>query len=531
LKDRKAVEPCLMAERIIKKGHYLRKRLLRVSITFDFSTNVIPLIIREIDSAEKYVRIAIFQLHNENVISALDKKLKRGVKIEILTLPYDSINREIRPKIEPELKKLEKNGATIYFDRWNIGDPSRTTTAVGRWYSFHGKFVVTDKSAIALSANLTQDQELDAVIIFGNDITKIKEFNQQFDRLIELFVTRNDSSDGTIKEKIVEVTKAESQAIFELPKDIGEEHRNHWIRQYPLEICQPAETIEEKLYLTPFDCKGREILTSLVNDAEKYAYISTESFTDLEFSEFLVGTALNKKIEIKILTGATSMDFTDRMESMLRDLLAHGIDVRTTSEDLHAKLLVTDKVVVVSSINLNKMNLGFHTSKRYWRENTESVFVCKKNEVTKVAKEKFLEILNNSQGIEARLAGKLEAKVKDTFAKTFGLKSSPDARKLFAKFILKKQLESRLVFTKVGKITKKLMDHYKRDKIEKQDFVSAIILYYLSERKQDISNLKEKIDDVDKNLNLTAAINALEFSGFVEKEGDYFKINIEALFS
>jgi phosphatidylserine/phosphatidylglycerophosphate/cardiolipin synthase-like enzyme len=105
-----------------------------------------------------------------------------------------------------------------------------------------------------------------------------------------------------------------------------------------------------------------------VNDAEKYVYISTESFTDFEFSDFLVATALNKNIEIKILTGATSMDFTDRVENMLRDLLAHGIDVRTTKEDLHAKLLVTDKVVVVSSINLNKINLGFNTSKRYWRD-------------------------------------------------------------------------------------------------------------------------------------------------------------------
>lgn len=502
-----------------------------VSITFDFSTNVIPLIIKEIDSAEKYVRIAIFQLHNEGVIRALNEKLKQGIKIEVLSLPYDSINRDIRSKIEAKLKQLEKNGAKLYFDKWNIGDPSRTTTAVGRWYSFHGKFIVTDKSAIALSANLTENQELDAVLVFRNNAEEIKEFNQQFDRLLELFVTKNGSSDGTIKEKIVATVKAESQKIFELPKEIGEEHRDHWIRQYPLEICSPVETVTERLYITPFDCKGRDILTNLVNDAEKYAYISTESFTDLDFSEFLIRTILNKKIEIKILTGATSMDFTDRMENMLRDLLAHGIIVRTTDEDLHAKLLVTDKVIVVSSINLNKMNLGFHTSKRYWRENTETAFVCKNKEVTKVAKEKFLEVLNRSQGVETRLAGKIEVAVKNTFAKTFGLKSSPDARKLFAKFILKKQLENRQVFTKVGKITKKLMDHYKRDKIEKQDFVSAVILYYLSERKQDLPNLKEKIDEVEPNVNLAAAINSLQFSGFVEKEGDYFKINIEALFS
>jgi phosphatidylserine/phosphatidylglycerophosphate/cardiolipin synthase-like enzyme len=219
------------------------------------------------------------------------------------------------------------------------------------------------------------------------------------------------------------------------------------------------------------------------------------------------------------------------VENMLRDLLAHGIDVRTTKEDLHAKLLVTDKVVVVSSINLNKINLGFNTSKRYWRENTESAFVCKNSEVIKVANKKFLEVLNQSQGVEVRLAGKIEETVRKTFAKTFGLRSSPDARKLIARFILRKQLENRQVLTKIGKITKKLMEHYKRDKVERQDFISAILLYYLSERKRDVANLMEKIREIDPTVNLTEVINGLEFSGFVEKEGDYFKINIAALFS
>jgi hypothetical protein len=87
------------------------------------------------------------------------------------------------------------------------------------------------------------------------------------------------------------------------------------------------------------------------------------------------------------------------------------------------------------------------------------------------------------------------------------------------------------VLTKIGKITKKLMEHYKRDKVERQDFISAILLYYLSERKRDVANLMEKIREIDPTVNLTEVINGLEFSGFVEKEGDYFKINIAALFS
>lgn len=189
-------------------------------------------------------------------------------------------------------------------------------------------------------------------------------------------------------------------------------------------------------------------------------------------------------------------------------------------------------MLIVSSINLNKINLGFSTSNRYWRENTESAFVCRASEVIKDAKEKYLAVFKQSHDVGIKLTEKLENTIKDTLANTYGLKSSPDARKLFAQFILKKQIETRQIITKVGRITKKLMDYYKRNKIEKEDFVSAMILYYLSERKQSIPDLRKSMSEiVDQNTNLTAILSALEFARFVEKEGESFKINIEALFS
>ena len=58
-----------------------------------------------------------------------------------------------------------------------------------------------------------------------------------------------------------------------------------------------------------------------------------------------------------------------------------------------------------------------------------------------------------------------------------------------------------------------------------------MILYYLSERKQGIADLSRNINEIEQNVNLTTITNTLEFAGFVEKDGDFFKINIEALFS
>jgi hypothetical protein len=211
--------------------------------------------------------------------------------------------------------------------------------------------------------------------------------------------------------------------------------------------------------------------------------------------------------------------------------LAQKIEVKTTDEDLHAKLLITDKVLMVSSINLNKMNLGWHTTRKYWRENTESVYVCKSPELGEIAKKRYLEVSSNGYDAKLKIKEKLAEVVKNTLDKTFNLQSSTDARKLFASFILTKQLDIRRVVIKIGKITKQLMVHCHRTKVEKQDFISAMVLYYLSEKKQDIADLKTNINEIDQNVNLDAVVNNLIFTGFVERDGDYFKINLEALFS
>lgn len=488
-----------------------------------------PVILKEIERAEKFVKIAMFQIHNKDVFKILCDKAKQGLRIEVLTLPYDSINDDIRSEVVSRFKELEGNGATIYFNKWNVGDPSRTTTAVGRWYSFHGKFIVTDKSAIALSANFTESQELDGVIIFRDDNERIKEFNTKFDELLSFFVNKNDNYDGIIRQKILEIIKETNPEVFELPKNVDQQHKDHWIRHYPKELCKSGVLIEEKLYLTPFDCKGRDFIISLIEDANEYVFISTESFTDEDFSRFLVNTAVNRKLQIKIFSGTKSMDFTDRVNNMLRDLLAQEIDIRTTDEDLHAKLIITDKVVAISSINLNRINLGWNTTSQFWRENTESVLACKNPATVKFAKEKYLEVFYRGYDVKDKLSEKLQELVTNIFIETFQLRSKSDVKKLFAKLILKKQIDIHKLIIKIGGITKKLMDYHKRNMVEKEDFISAMILYYLSERKQDYNELKEKIHEVDETVNLQTIISELEFSRLIEKENDYYKINIDSL--
>jgi hypothetical protein len=268
---------------------------------------------------------------------------------------------------------------------------------------------------------------------------------------------------------------------------------------------------------------------SILEEASDYIYISTESFTDPDFTKFLKKLSL-KNIDIRIISGATSMDFTDRVQSQFRELLAHGVKIKTTVEDLHAKIIITDKHLVVSSINLNKMNLGFKTSKNFWRENTETATVCTDNEIINNAKAQYMNVFENSIYIETKLAEKLEKVVGSVFTSTFGLKSRQEVKELFARLIVRKEIEVKKFILDVGKLTSLIMGAFGKSMVEKDHFIMALILYYLSERKLDIDQIKEKLDVLETDINLNRLLARLERFKFIKKQEDFYKLNVERLF-
>ena len=252
-------------------------------IIFDLSMNVIDQVMREIDDAEEFIRIAIFQIHNQQLFDALKNKVYQGLNVEIFTLPLESIHENVRARVSQQINQLEQLGTKLHYCKWNIGDPERTSTAINRWYSFHGKFIVTDKSAISLSANLTDQQELDSILIFRNDTEKIKEYNDKFYQLVELFITPFGSFDGKIRSLILNSNYSDPLSLFELPRSIETTVlENHWIKDYPTELCPEDANIKDQLYICPFDIKGRNLISNIIKRAKEFIFISTESFTDLE---------------------------------------------------------------------------------------------------------------------------------------------------------------------------------------------------------------------------------------------------------
>ena len=499
-------------------------------VDFDFSFNVIKKVKEELINANEYIRIAIFQLHNKEIFDILNEKLLNDVRVEIFTLPYDSINEDVRERVTQQFEQLRQNGAIVSFCRWNIGDPERTTTAIGRWYSFHGKFIVTDRTAISLSANFTDQEELDAILIYKRDKEKIREFNVKYDQLLDLFVTSTLGYDGKLRSMVMESVYADPLSLFEIPAVIQLDiHKNYWIKDYPIEICPGIIDFSDGLYVCPFDVRGRDILLSVIDNAKEFLYISTESFTDQDIMKSLIRNKL-QGLDIRILTGSTSMDFSDRIKNMFRSLIASDILVKTSGSNLHAKLIITDNVVAVSSINLNKMNLGFKRSSQLWRENTETITISSDRNVIQTAKNKFSKVFDDSIYITEILASKIEKDVGKLFTQYYGLRSNKDVKRLFSRFIILEEVNLEKVTLQIGKITKALMISFQKSIVQKDHFLMALILHFLSDNKLKYRQLEEKLSILNEPINLSNLLLTLMKYNYIEKVNGYYKLKVLSLF-
>jgi len=493
---------------------------------FILGINVIDKVVEEIKKAEKYVKIAVFQIHNGSVYDALDYALEKDVAVEVFTLPYDSINADIREKVKNRIEKIQDNGAKLHFSKWGIGDPERTTTAVGRWYSFHGKFLVTENAAMSISANLTEEAELDAMLIYREQ-QKINEFNEKFDLLLGLFER------GNIKRLIEQTDYSDKETLFLAPRTITEpEVMSHWIRDYPSKICRTIKTIEDiedGLYISPIECRARDLVEKIINEAKKYVYISTESFTDTDIIPFLISNSIEGKI-IRILTGSESQDFNERIRELYPRLMANNIELKKPHYPLHAKLIITDKRLVVSSVNLNKMNLGYAKKKALWRANTETITVESNSDIITKAKADYEEIFNNSIPLLNYLSEK-ETDYAVSIFSVYGVKPDKQVKNLLSRVVVMSDIKLKKNLYLIGKYASILVRKFNKIKpiVETPEFLCAMVLYYLSDRKHTEPELREKLLEIFPSTDFESIKNDLLQNKLIIKEGEFFKLNVETL--
>lgn len=340
------------------------------------------LIEKAIKNASKFIDIVSFQFTSQEIVNLLIGKAKEGVSIRIISLPEDSYGEITeRNQIERLYDSLIQQG--IEFNRciWEVGVPELTETSLSgeqtegggnKWYSLHGKFVVTEREAIATSLNFTDDAQLEVYLSYDDKKT-IETFRAKFDFLKEQFCSK-DLPPGMLYSKLPQELQREIKKLFEQSGRIN-------VKEYPPEFS-PEREVKQGLYISPFEGRARTSLNQLIENAKEFIYLSSERFFDENVVKALLSKVYLTDIPIKIMMRhpKTVRQNPSKAERMVADLMAAGVDI-IVIDDIHAKFWLTDNWLCVTSANLGKMNLGFAKSGNYWRANTETLWFDNNHEI------------------------------------------------------------------------------------------------------------------------------------------------------
>lgn len=489
-------------------------------------------ILEAIKEASSFIDIVSFQFTSEDIMRFLMDKVKKGIKVRVITLPKDSyadINE--RQKISRLYQKLSNAGVELNLCLYEVGVPELTETSLSgeqtegggsKWYSLHCKIVVTEKKALALSTNFTDEKQLE-VYLYYEDPKIIESFRAKFDLIKTLFCKGKEPLPGELYDQLPRQMQHELKNLYETAKRIN-------IKEYPPELALASE-VKRGLYLSPFEGKARTFFNRLVETAEKFIYLSTERLFDDEVIRVLLNKAYTTDIPIKIMTRhpRSVRQNPAKAEKMVADLMAAGVEFAII-DDLHAKFWLTDKWICMSSANLGKMNLGFAKTGNYWRANTETLWFDDNNEIINVAKKKYDAVFeSSSSGIVALSdVGTKKGKAKELFA-LFGFKSKKEAKILMARIETQFTVENRQNIIRIAKLSARLAEIEKNLFITEEHVIMANILFYLRERKHDIGEIKEKMGKIIEKSKIDQAIDKLQKQNHVVKEHEYYTINIERL--
>jgi len=136
-----------------------------------FGKDCEPLLIREIDKAEKQISVAIYSITRHNIANALAKAVERGVKV---SLKYDAASMEA-DEMKEAIRDLKKAGVKC------------TSIKMSEDYAkMHHKFTVIDgKRVLTGSYNYTTSATTanyeNMVLIESPSVAKL--FDEEFDRI------------------------------------------------------------------------------------------------------------------------------------------------------------------------------------------------------------------------------------------------------------------------------------------------------------------------------------------------------------
>jgi hypothetical protein len=306
--------------------------------------------------------------------------------------------------------------------------------------------------------------------------------------------------------------------------DLFVETRRLNAKQYDVEKL-PTSKIDNGFFICPFEGKMRDFLYDFIDSAKDYLYFFLETF----FDEELVGK-LQEKIEatpnilIKIITSPPERirQSPQKARELINQALSLGIDIGYLP-NIQAKFWVSDKWLAIPSGDFNRMNLGHHTTKHYWKADTQLLFVVDDPEQIIRMKEEFEKNFNPID------PGSICLRNIDTLlrrlSKHNNLKVSKDASKYLSRFktalIIKTEQDARLVVDFAVKLAK--LDS--RTRLEGRYMLMAVILYHLQRREHKLEEIVEKLENIENETEIKNALVRLEQRNSIIKSGDVYRIN------
>lgn len=342
------------------------------------SFDVISEIIRE---AREYIRIASFLFYDEKLCNLLvDKAKSENLDVEVLTTPPEAAEKyEMKEKAEAIQNELKAAGAKLTVCDFEVGQPELTISTraggrIPRWFGMHTKFIVTDKCALIMSSDILEsfstDSGWDTCVIYKTP-ERIKQLYQKYQKLKKI-----PSQIGSLGSQYVDVTVR--------PRTL--------VRGYPLENKLKPFT-EDGFYLLPYEGGARKTIERAIESSESFIYLLFETIYDDKLSRIMMKKLISDpRLDFRIITSPLSAYVQNpaKTRATFIQLTSYGARI-TTLENLRAKMLITEKMVISGSFDLVKIGMGFKR-RNMWVESTEIMDLNTDANFIEKAKAEFLQL-------------------------------------------------------------------------------------------------------------------------------------------
>lgn len=280
------------------------------------------------------------RFYDDRIADLLVEKRNLGIYVELVTTPPEAARTGDLVEWSRRLQKqLAVSGVRVYRYDWELGRQSRVSTFGGRRYALHADFLVTDRDAVILSADLTkavsEGRDTSAYIVY-DDWDRVQALQTQFERLKDLSL----NLEAHVPSRCIDSSHRPRKILVGNP------------------YVDAAFSPKDGFYLLPFEAYGRTAIEHAVSAATDYVYC----ITDAPLDDALLRCLRAKKkrtpgVECRLVTSPQLLQRNRAKRADYVQLSAYGVEVKALDR-FRMNLLVTENGVVAGSLDFSALGLG-----------------------------------------------------------------------------------------------------------------------------------------------------------------------------